>query len=117
MTETSIKIIDNKKVDMTHDEWLYYQSICKSYDRQNFKGEDLFKDLFESDDAGRIVFIKPPSTRHTSMEVFLFISILFQHQSIRYMHNQVAVMCKKTQDKLDEIEKIKLELEKKLGNK
>ena len=58
---TQMHIIDNKKVALTQNEWDMYQSICKSYDRQNFKGEDLFKDLFETDDNGIIIFLKPPS--------------------------------------------------------
>ena len=103
----AIKIIDNRKVDMTADEWNMYLAICKSYDRQNFKGEDLFKDLFESDDHGNIIYVKPPSTRHTSMEVFLFIAILMQHQHLRSMHNQVSIMCKKMQEKIDEFDKMK----------
>src|SRR5580698_488974 len=109
MPNSSIKIIDNRKIDMTDDEWQMYVAICRSYDRPNFKGEELFRELFESDDKGRIVFLKPPSTRHTSMEVFMFMSIIFQHQHVRDMHNQFSSLCKKVQEKLDELDKIKKE--------
>jgi hypothetical protein len=112
-----IKIIDNKKVDMTQDEFDLYYSICRSYDRPNFKGEDLFKDLFESDDLGRIIFLKPPSTRHTSMEVFLFISILMQQQHIRSMQFQVSNMCKMMKEKIDEVEALKASLKEKIETK
>jgi|SRR5579864_8330374 len=85
----AIRIIDNKKVDMSNDEWDMYQKIVKSYTDLTGKGEDLFIDLFESDNAGTIVFLKPPSKRRTSLEVFLFLMSLMQHQHLRLMHAQV----------------------------
>jgi hypothetical protein len=114
MISSSIKIIDNRKIDMTDDEWQMYVAICRSYDRPSFKGEELFRELFESDDKGRIVFLKPPSTRHTSMEVFMFISIIFQHQHIRFMHSQFDALWEKVKFKIDELEKIKKELTNKI---
>ena len=95
----SIKIIDNKKIEMTDDEWVVYVNICRSYDRPNFKGEELFRDLFETDDKGIIVFLKPPGNRHTSMEVFLFVSILMQHQHLRMMYQKFENMCKEFKEK------------------
>lgn len=86
-------IIDNKKIDLTTDEWDMYENICRSYDRPNFKGEELFKDLFETDDNGIIIFLKPPSIRFTSMEVYLFLMSLFQYQHLRLMHKQVDDAC------------------------
>lgn len=85
----TIKIVDNKKVDMTEDEFNMYQKIVKSYATISNKGEDLFIDLFESNDQGIITFLKPPSKRHTSLEVFLFLMALMQHQHLRLMHAQV----------------------------
>ena len=90
----TIKIIDNKKVLMTEDEWSYYNQICKSYDKPpSFNGKELFVGLFESDDNGMIVFIKPPSNRYTSMEAVLFIMILMQQQQIRNMQKQTDDLC------------------------
>lgn len=89
-----IRIIDNKKVEMTNDEWNMYQDICKSYDRPNFSGKDLFKDLFEVDDRGILLMLRPPKT-YTSMEVFMFIMALMQNQHLRLMHQQVNEFCKK----------------------
>jgi hypothetical protein len=85
----SIKIIDNQKVEMTDDEFQYYQDICKNYDRPNYQGKEIFKSLFEVDDRGIIVFIKPPSTRQTSMEAYLFITSIFWHQHMRLLHQKV----------------------------
>jgi hypothetical protein len=102
MTPT-IHIIDNKKLSLTPEEWTMYQSICRSYDRPNFKGEELFKDLFETDGDGIIVFLKPPASRYTSMEVFLFLSAIFQHQHMRKMYGQLQLLMGEVRTKLQEV--------------
>jgi hypothetical protein len=84
-----IRVVDNKKLDMTDDEWTMYQQIVKSYTTLSNKGEDLFMDLFETNEEGLIIFLKPPSRRQTSLEVFLFLMSLMQHQHLRLMHHQV----------------------------
>lgn len=84
-----IKIVDNKKLEMTDSEWTMYQKIVKSYTTNFNKGEDLFIDLFETNEEGIIVFLKPPSKRQTSLEIFLFLMALMQHQHLRLMHKQV----------------------------
>lgn len=85
----SIRVIDNKKLDMTDDEYVMYQKIIASYTGLGTRGEDLFMDLFESNDDGVIVFLKPPNKRHTSLEVFLFLMALMQHQHLRLIHQEV----------------------------
>ena len=73
-----IRVVDNKKVEMTDDEYEMYNKIVKSYTDITGKGEDLFIDLFESNDDGVIIFLKPPSKRRTSLEVFLFLMAVMQ---------------------------------------
>ncbi len=85
-----IRVVDNKKLDMTDDEWTMYQQIIKSYTTISNKGEDLFMELFETDDEGIIVFLRPPSKRQTSLQVFLFLMALMQHQHLRSMRKQVT---------------------------
>ena len=96
-----LKIIDNKRIEMTEDEWGLYQKICRSYDRPNFKGEELFKNLFETDKNGIIIFLKPPSERQCSMEVIIFILNLMTQQHLRNIHNQVNELCKELREKYD----------------
>ncbi len=98
-----IRIIDHKKVEVTDDEWTMYQNIVKSYTTINNKGEDLFIDLFESDDRGIIIFLKPPSKRQTSFEVFLFLMALMQHQHLRLMHQQIDEACAQIKEKIKDI--------------
>ncbi len=96
----AMKVIDNKKVEMTEDEWAMYQKIVQSYTTPTNKGEDLFIDLFETDNDGIIMFLKPPSKFRTSFEVFLFLMSLMQHQHLRLMHRQVDEACKDIREKL-----------------
>lgn len=100
----TIKIIDNKKVDMTDDEWSLYQKIVKSYTTMTNKGEDLFIDLFETDESGTIIFLKPPSRRQTSLEVFLFLMSLMSHQHLRLMHKEVFDICNQMKEKMHELD-------------
>ena len=86
----TIRVVDNKKLDMTDDEYGLYQRICQSYTTVSNKGEDMFIDLFESNEEGIITFLKPPSKRHTSLEVFLFLMAVMQHQHLRIMRQEVS---------------------------
>lgn len=95
-----VRIIDNKKISLTNEEWDMYQKICRSYDAPNRKGEDFFVDLFESDNAGLITILKPPSKRSCSMEIFLFLMTIVQQQQLREMHKQIDDVCQQMKDKL-----------------
>lgn len=95
------RIIDKKRIELTDAEWELYQNICKSYDRPNFSGSSLFAELFETDERGIIKFLKPP-THFTSMEVFLFMMSVMQHQHLRAMYEMVEAAiadCKQTVEK------------------
>ena|ERR1700690_4319331 len=98
-----IRVVDNKRLDMTDDEFNLYQKIVKSYTTLTNKGEDLFQDLFETDNNGIMVFLKPPSKRQTSFEVFLFLMALFQHQHLRLMQKQIDDACKEIKEKLKQL--------------
>ena len=103
-----IRVVDNKKLDMTNDEYAMYNKIAASYNTLTNKGEDLFIDLFEVDDNGIILFLRPPSKRQTSFEVFLFLMSLQTHQHLRLMHNEVTDVCNQMKNKIKEMdEKIK----------
>lgn len=97
-----IRVVDNKKIDMTDDEWNLYIKICKSYTIPPNRGEDMFMDLFETDNNGIIMFLKPPSKRSTSFEVFMFLMALQQQQHIRLMYAQVDDLCAQIKEKLKE---------------
>jgi hypothetical protein len=93
-------VVTNKKLEMTDDEWNMYQKIVQSYTTPTNKGEDLFNELFETDNDGIIIFMKPPSKFRTSFEVFLFLMSLMQHQHLRLIHQQVDALAAEVREKL-----------------
>ncbi len=101
-----IHIVHNKKLSMTPQEMEAFTNICRAYDRPNFRGDDLFIDLFETDKNGHITFIKSPS-RQTSMEVFLFVCALYEHQGRRIMEareeERLNALSKKFEERLKEL--------------
>src|ERR1700688_234590 len=100
----TIRIVDSKKLNMTEDEYKMFQKIVKSYTTATNSGEDLFRDLFETDDQGIIMFLKPPSKFRTSFEVFLFLMSLSQHQHLRLMETQVMDICAQMKHKISELD-------------
>ena len=98
---------------MTNDEFAMYSAICKSYDDGNTRGSELFVDLFESDDHGIIVFLRPPSKRATSLEVFLFLVALMTQQHLRIMYAQFDSMAQEIKNKNKEYEERLSKLENK----
>lgn len=91
-----IRIVDNKKVEMTDDEWRMYEKICQFYTKAHFNGADLFQGLFETDGQGYIVFINPPQ-KQSSFEVLFFLFSLMVQQQTR-LNN------KRYDDKIAEID-------------
>ena len=99
-----IRIIDNKKIALTDDEFKLYQEMCKSYDAEYFQGSDLFKGLFETDDKGFIIFLKTPK-QLTSMEVWMFLINLMVHQHIDCGLNEIERI---RQEYLKELQALKV---------
>ena len=99
----AFRIVDSKKVEMTDDEWVMYEKIVKSYSIGNNNGEDLFIDLFEVDSNGIIIFLRPPSKRQTSFEVFLFCMALQQQQHLRCLYKNADDLATQLKNKIKEI--------------
>lgn len=98
---------------MTQDEWDMYEKIVKSYTTLTNNGEDLFSGLFETDDNGVIIFLRPPSKKQTSFEVFLFLMAIQQQQHIRCMYGIVSNIVSQMKNKMQEIEEKSKELSSK----
>lgn len=99
-----IRVVDNKKLDMTDDEFALYNKIVQSYTTTTNKGEDMFIDLFETDKSGFITFLKPPSKRQTSLEVFLFLVSIMTHQQLRFIQTEFNDLAKQIKTRLNELD-------------
>ena len=116
-----IRIIDHKRIDMTNDEFKAYQGICRAYDdlKANRKGEDLFVDHFEVNGDGVITFVKPPSKRYSSLEVYCFLVSIMVNQHLRINRDMCVSMVNEAQEKLQplvsELTSLRDELKKELS--
>lgn len=111
----SVRIIDNKKMWMTQDEYAMYEKICEGYNRPNFNGKDLFQDHFETNDDGIILMVKPPQKKYSSMEVFTFLVSLQVNQQLRLGRQQMESLVKEAEIKVKEayteVDKLKKEIQ------
>ena len=72
-------IIDFQSVEMTEEEHQYYLDLTKQLNK------DLFKDIFNTDDAGFITLIKPKS--NVPWIVLFFLQQLMISQRLRVVDN------------------------------
>jgi hypothetical protein len=102
-----LRIIDNKRIDLTNDEWEMYNKICQAYDveRRGISGKELFTDLFETDNYGIIIFLKPP--KHlTSMEVYMFLVSVMVHQHLGIACDHVDNLAQQMTEKMAKLDSL-----------
>ena len=102
-----LKIIDNKRIEMTQDEFKIYEQICASYKQ----GKILFSGLFETDENGIIVCLIPPKKVFT-MEVTQFLQNLMVHQHMRIIISEHNEAMKELNELKGDLLKLKNDLEK-----
>ncbi len=103
MSTHNIKIIDNKKILMSHDEWKYYKNLCRAYDTDYQKGEEFFREHFETNSSGVITFVRPPHKKYSSLEIYTFLISIMINQHLRLMHDQVDSLVKEAGEKYREM--------------
>lgn len=99
-----LRIIDNKRIELTKEEFETYEQLCKTYSRDHFNGKDLFINLFETDNEGLIIFLKPPSTQF-SMEIIVFLQNIMVHQHLRKIYREHEAAVKEVKELLNELRK------------
>jgi len=86
----TIQIIDHKAVDMTDEEFAYYQKLVQEFTVGMANGKDQFHDLFEVDGDGCIILIHPPIRRQIGWGILFFVQNLMINQRLRRMESQVG---------------------------
>lgn len=99
----SLRLINNKRIELTDEEYKIYEELCNSYSRDNFNGKDLFNDLFETDEQGLIIFLRPP-VKTFSMEIIIFLQIIMTHQHLRKIYAEHDQALKEMKDILKQIQ-------------
>lgn len=107
------RVIDNKKVLLTDAEFKIYQDIIASYTTETYQGEILFKGKFVTDKNGYIISLLPFNSYPTTMEVYLFLANIMQHQHLDAGLNEIKNIWEELRKELVEIRKLKEELKKK----
>ena len=99
----AMRIIDNKRVLITDDEFKMFQKICRSYDSEYRKGEDLFSDHFETNGEGIIVFVKPSHNKYSSLEIYCFLTSIMVNQHLRIGQDQINKLVEEARTKITEL--------------
>lgn len=109
MVRTYKKVVDNKYLEMTQDEFNEFEKICRAADRPNFNGEEIFRDRFVTDDNGKIIYLKALSNKQISFEAVFFLMNLMQNQHLRAMYNEVDYLAKKINEKVKQVDDLKID--------
>jgi|1_EtaG_2_1085319.scaffolds.fasta_scaffold02971_7 hypothetical protein len=88
----SVRIIDSKKIRLTNDEWVFYEKLCRAYDDTHRKGSDFFREHFETNSEGIIVFVRPPHNKFSSLEIYCFLVSIMHNQHLRLVHAQADAL-------------------------
>ena len=106
-----LRLINNKRIDLTQEEFNLYEQLCKTYSRDHFDGKDLFIDLFETDETGMIIFLKPPSSTF-SMEIVIFLQNIMTHQHLRKIYKEHDMALAELEKSKNELKNLLNELRK-----
>jgi len=90
-----IKAIDHRKIDITEEEYKFYQKLIKMHTDDSNKGTDYFKDLFETDDDGIITIIKP--VKSIPWAVLFFVQNVMINQKLRSNDQRLDAIEKRLQ--------------------
>jgi len=88
-----IRAIDYKKVDLTDQEFDFYNQLIKTYMIGDNDGKAYFSDLFEADDNGIITLIKP--IKSIPWSILFFIQNLMINQHLRSFDERIKRLEKK----------------------
>lgn len=86
------RIIDYKPVDMTDEEFDYFNKLVEEFTFGSYNGKDQFHDMFDVDDDGCISIIRPPFKKEVSWAVLFFLQNLMINQRLRRMERKVKEM-------------------------
>lgn len=106
-----LRLINHKRIDLTQEEFDLYEKLCKTYSRDNFDGKDLFVDLFETDNDGMIIFLRPPSSTF-SMEIVIFLQNIMTHQHLRKIYKEFDDSMQEIRSLLNDLRKMSSEQSK-----
>lgn len=106
------KIIANKRVEITPDEFAIYEQICAGYP----DGKNLFQGLFETNDEGIITCLIPPKKKF-AMDIVIYLQNLIVQQHLRLIYQEHNEALKELKALMTEASKLISELKASSGGK
>lgn len=100
------RIIDNKPILLTDDEFNLHKQISRSLDNQTLKGEEFFAQWFESSPDGLIIFLHPPTDKPVSIQVFMWYLSVVIHQHVGQALIEVHEMRKEIEQDRAELKEL-----------
>lgn len=92
------RIIDYKQVDVTDDEFAYFQSLMAEFP----DGKHQIRDLFDVDGDGCITLVRPPVKRQLAWGLLFFFQNLMINQRLRRLEAHYAEAVKRLYDLIKE---------------
>lgn len=87
-----IKVIDFKGVEMSQEEYDYYQKITQDFTNDNINGKDYFHDVFEVDEDGCISMLKFSTNLEIPWLVIVFLQNLMINQRLRRIEKKMEII-------------------------
>lgn len=84
-----IRVIDHKAVDMTDEEFEYYNKIIEEFTYGIHNGKEQFHDIFDVDDDGCILLIRPSLKKQVAWAAIMFLQNLMINQRLRRMETKI----------------------------
>jgi len=81
-----IKIIANRKVELSNSEWEYYLQIEENFGKNSLMG------MFETNKEGHILLVRPPVSKPTSMILIFFLLNVQLNQKLRRLTDGIISM-------------------------
>jgi hypothetical protein len=85
----SLRVVDYKQIDMTDEEFEYYEKLVQEFTLGTYSGKEQFRDIFEADGEGCITFIHPPIKKQVAWSVLFFLQNLMINQRLRRIEKRI----------------------------
>jgi len=85
----SIRVVDFKQLDMTDEEFAYYNQLVEAFSGGNYSGKEQFHDMFDVDNDGCITIIRPPIGKEVGWAILVFLQNLMINQRLRRLERWV----------------------------
>ena len=85
----TLRVIDFKQIDMTDEEFGFYNQLIESFTSGHYSGKEQFHDMFDVDSDGCISMIRTPLGKEVGWAIIVFLQNLMINQRLRRIEKWV----------------------------